>query len=274
MLQTMLGYKCDKDNISITDINSWTDFTRRVCFFGSTANQDIYKKIMPSDSALIFHLLRGELVTTIALDSCRAFSKSHENVGEGWTVDDNKHVSVKWDNDVENVRKLLHSKKKIQMVHCNCEKGDRCSGFGRGCKNCAKACRPCNKTCNCKADCRNPHNNGGFCKLCEKSKTQTQTSVDTEEIEDSKFDNIEFDIDGHQGIYDYVHNNDDKFLGFDEYFQDTDQIEDYLDLPTVLDVDEPMPPDELLYVTDLVNRPLAEADIQIIMDNLHQSILM
>ena len=47
----------------------------------------------------------------IELDSYREFSKSHENVGEGWIVDENKHVAVvNWDNAVENVCKLLHSK--------------------------------------------------------------------------------------------------------------------------------------------------------------------
>jgi len=60
----------------------------------------------------------------IELDSYREFSKSHENVGEGWIVDENKHVAVvNWDNAVENVCKLLHSKigfKWCICIYCVC----------------------------------------------------------------------------------------------------------------------------------------------------------
>ena len=75
-LLTWLQYDVAKE-CKIISQTEWTDFTRRVCFFDSTGSQDLFKTLMPSDSALKLHCLRGEYIITLAMESCMALFLKH-----------------------------------------------------------------------------------------------------------------------------------------------------------------------------------------------------
>jgi hypothetical protein len=55
-----LQYDMKKGNVKVISLQEWTDFTRHVCYFDCRGMRDLFQLLLPSDSALRLHALRGE----------------------------------------------------------------------------------------------------------------------------------------------------------------------------------------------------------------------
>ena len=172
--------------------------------------------------------LRGEFIIQLALESPMASSDHYKRPEEfGW-----KYVGdileIIWDENIETTRKQLKKRRPLPKAKCSCRTG-KCSIQSKGCKNCAKSCRPCTSACVCKAQCSNPHNDGGTCQLCndnindkhnidsdsENSTSEKDTSSSGDETED----------------YDYIGKEDEKDdSDLELYFNNESE---YLHIPTV-----------------------------------------
>jgi hypothetical protein len=163
-LKTLLSWlQYDVSSCRITTEQEFNDFVRRVCFFNGSTTKDLFKIIMPSDSALSLHCLRGAYVLQLAMESVVPFVDSYMNCNGGW-VKENGIVKVKWENDIDSIRKDLKTKKTLPVVRCGCKS---CTLSGRGCVSCWKKCVGCTSACHCKGLCNNPHNPpGGTCNVC------------------------------------------------------------------------------------------------------------
>ena len=142
---------------SITNLSQWHDFTRRVCFYHSSASRDHEYLLIPSCTALKYHMLRCQYIIKLVYTSMQgqAFADSVENYG--WK-DVSGKIQIVWENE-DFVNKHCTSSK-----GCGCKGG--CDGSKAGCKNCYRMCKPCTPKCKCKINCKNPHNNGGKCDKC------------------------------------------------------------------------------------------------------------
>lgn len=180
------------DNIvPLRTIYDWHDFTRRICFYHSSGSKDHESLLIPTVSALRYHMLRSEYVLKIVL----VFSDS-TNIDPckyGWNIDTN--IQIVWD-DEESMKAVQTSKV------CGC-KGAKCDGSTPGCRNCFKMCKPCISKCKCKGNCKNPHNNGGKCPNCEVQEESDGDVMDTDDEQPSEIlplvtrssDIIDFDAD-------------------------------------------------------------------------------
>ena len=140
-----------------------------MCYFDLNGSKDLFKKVMPSDSALKLHCFRAEYILEIALKSCSP--ETHENTNEGWELSGD-NINVKWEENISG-KKSLSYKNPSFVLKCTRKE---CTDKGRGCVSCWKKCRPCTPLC-CKCDgkCNNPHNDGGSCtKCCVKDTQQTK----------------------------------------------------------------------------------------------------
>ena len=62
-LKTLLSWRqYDLSSCNISTESQFNDFVTRICFFNGSTSQDLFKTIMPSDSALSLHSLRGAYV--------------------------------------------------------------------------------------------------------------------------------------------------------------------------------------------------------------------
>ena len=59
----------DVHEIKITSLDEWAEFTRRVCYFNNQGSPDLFKLVLPSNSALKLHV-RASYVLKLALESC------------------------------------------------------------------------------------------------------------------------------------------------------------------------------------------------------------
>jgi hypothetical protein len=105
----------------------------------------------------------------LAMESCTSQSDAYLTTNEGWLTDGEK-ITIKWEENMTEVRKKLAYKKPPLLNKCSCK---NCSVTGRGCTQCAKACKPCTSKCKCKGLCNNPHNNGGTCYKCSETVANT-----------------------------------------------------------------------------------------------------
>ena len=236
-----LGYLTEKspenEAVKITSLPEWTEFTRRVCYFSNHGSKHLYKNILPSDIALKLHVLRGEYVTRLALESAIPLSDHHLNYTNfGWKKNGDE-IEVMWDENVEETRKELTRKRKPPVNKCSCRaKENKCGFLGRGCKNCCKDCKPCNDSCSCKGNCHNPHNGGGTCPKCSGNNNDNQTilveeqsncvQIDTENSLDSDSENDYLSNSDAESESELVLCND--CPGFSEYF---DTEEGFVELP-------------------------------------------
>jgi hypothetical protein len=150
--------------IKITNIQEWTEFTRRVCFFMNQGSKNLYQLILPSNNSIKLHCNRGSFVMRLALELGKQCSDLYEKYEEfGWLKIGGK-VHIIWDENFEEEQKKLNSKRKLPMSKCSCKTG--CKIDGKGCTNCTKSCKPCSSKCACKGVCQNPHNKGGDCSKC------------------------------------------------------------------------------------------------------------
>ena len=163
-LLSWLQYDITNKPPKFSSPTEWTDFTRRVCYFNSRGSKDLFKNIMPSDSALKLHCFRGEYVLKLAMESCDGESDTYKNLNDGWEQD-TQQIKVKWEEDIASIKKTLsYQKPRLTVQKCTCK---HCSDSGRGkCRSCWAKCKACNYNCSCKALCDNPHNNGGSCAKC------------------------------------------------------------------------------------------------------------
>ena len=92
-------------------------------------------------------------------------------------------MSIKWEEDIEGIKRSLKYKKVPLAVGCGCAKGCAISKTGTSrCKSCSKQCKPCiADRCKCKAQCNNPHNNGGTCLKCANVSTDDAAAQNTVE---------------------------------------------------------------------------------------------
>ena len=157
--------------VPLRKISDWHDFTRRICFYHSTGSKDHECLLVPTLSALRYHMLRSEYI----LKTVFAFNTDAIDASQyGWRID-NSIISVIWD-DEDTMKSVVASK------GCGC-KGAKCDGSTAGCRNCYKMCKPCNSRCKCKGNCKNPHNNGGTCTRCEQRDETDDNATDDEDQE-------------------------------------------------------------------------------------------
>ena len=230
-----LGYNI-KDNLEITSLHQWADFTRRVCYFHNQGSADLFKLILPSDEALRLHVSRGSYVLQMAVKSCDSNSELYKILPEGWVEHDGK-VKIKWDENIDEIRKELRKRKKSFVRKCGCKSG-KCSGEGRGCNNCCKQCKPCNQQCTCKGICSNPYNNGGTCSKCKIASTHdhnlhvqmtSQTNSPYLTVDYTNFDShSDCDSISDASSEDEVN---DQVSDFNTYFVDDDDTNTFLKLP-------------------------------------------
>ena len=62
-----------KQNCTITGLNSWIEFTRRICYFSNQGAENLYRQIQPSDTAFRLQKLRIDFVLNIAIENCLNF---------------------------------------------------------------------------------------------------------------------------------------------------------------------------------------------------------
>ena len=139
-----LGYDATDEALGILTEEQWASFTRRIIYFSNHGSRDLYRNMLPSDTALELHIRRGKYILKCTMESTFSDSTTINQVEQyGWEIHDGK-VEVKWDNNIHQLRKKLSSKRKPPGNKCTCQAGGSiCTMEGRGCKNCAKACKPC-----------------------------------------------------------------------------------------------------------------------------------
>ena len=116
-------------------------------FFNGSTSQDLFKTIMPLESALSLHCLRGAYVLQLAMESIIPDSDTYKHCNEGWT-DENGITMIKWESDIDHIKKSLKVKTSSPVVKCGCKS---CSLTGRGgCRSCWKNCIGCTSACSCK----------------------------------------------------------------------------------------------------------------------------
>ena len=128
-------------------MSQWHEFTRRVCFHHSSGSKDHECLLIPSLSALRFHMLHSEYVLKIVFHACNSTLPPISACEYGWSMVNNQ-LQVVWDE--EEVMDKVKSNK-----GCGC-KGAKCDGSRAGCQNCYQMCRPCTMKCKCKLKCNNP----------------------------------------------------------------------------------------------------------------------
>ena len=138
-------------------LSDWHDFTRRVCFYHSSGSKDHESLLIPTLSALRYHMLRSEYILKVVFASFDQHA-SIDPYQYGWNVV-NSCISIVWDEE-ESIKSVQVNK------GCSC-KAAKCDGSTAGCRNCFRMCKPCTRKCKCKGNCKNPHNNGGKCPTCE-----------------------------------------------------------------------------------------------------------
>ena len=141
----------------LQNITQWHDFTRRVCFHHSSGSKDHESLLIPSVSALRFHMSRSEYVLKTVFHACSSNLPPISACEYGWRMVNNQ-IQIVWDEE-EVMDKVKANK------GCGC-KSAKCDGSTVGCRNCYQMCRPCTMKCKCKLKCNNPHNNGGTCPRC------------------------------------------------------------------------------------------------------------
>ena len=114
-----LGYNMKEGNVKVTTMQEWVDFTQRVCFFQETGSADLHKLIVPSYQALQLHISRTNFVMKLAIESCLTSPTSFKCFGPGW-FEKNNDIYVKWEDDVEKVRKDISTTRKsiIKRYYC------------------------------------------------------------------------------------------------------------------------------------------------------------
>jgi hypothetical protein len=219
-----LAYDADslkKQTIKITNIQEWTEFTRRICFFMNQGSKNLYQLILPSDNSLKLHCQRGSFVMKLALEVKNHCSNLYKMYQEfGW-LKIGETVHIIWDENFEEEQKKLNSKRKLPISKCGCTTG--CKIGGRGCNNCTKSCKPCSIKCACKGMCQNPHNNGGDCIKCHQNEEEP-------EIEEAQTDDLLL-----------------PFHDLDAYFNTQNQT--FVDIPTEANYTE-SDSDSDFYVSD------------------------
>ena len=155
--------------VPFTKLSDWHDFTRRICFYHSTGSKDHECLLVPTMSALRYHMLRSEYVIKTVFSFTT--STTIDVIQYGWRMDNS--ISVIWD-DEDTMKAIVASK------GCGC-KGAKCDGSTAGCRNCYRMCKACNSRCKCKGSCNNPHNNGGTCARCEPHDESDDNATDDEE---------------------------------------------------------------------------------------------
>ena len=71
-LREWIGFDT-KQNCTITGLNSWIEFTRRICYFSNQEAENLYRQIQPSDTAFRLQKLRIDFVLNIAIENCLNF---------------------------------------------------------------------------------------------------------------------------------------------------------------------------------------------------------
>ena len=109
-----LGYSKDNSH-KLTTLAEWTNLTRRVCYFSNHGSKNLYQNIIPSDSALNLHRLRGEFVIKFVLEIPVQFSDHYKLCEQyGWIQAD-EGIQIKWDKQMKNTRKELTTKRNHQL---------------------------------------------------------------------------------------------------------------------------------------------------------------
>ena len=184
----------DMSTCRISGQQDFSDFVRRICFFNGTNSPDLFKTIMPSNSALALHCARGEYVLKLAMESVKAYTDTYKRCNNGW-ITDNNTILIKWEENIETIKKDLKVKRRRGplVVKCTCQS---CGLTGRGCVSCWKKCLGCSDACACKGLCANPHNMpGGTCDKCKI--TPEEVEMNDEDIEEEEEVEENNDLFGH-----------------------------------------------------------------------------
>ena len=158
--------------VPLTTLSDWHDFTRRICFYHSTGSKDHECLLVPTLSALRYHMLRCEYVLKTVFSVVNSVHNIIDPSQYGWRIDESV-ISIVWD-DEQTMKAVVESK------GCGC-KGAKCDGSTAGCRNCYRMCKPCNPRCKCKGICSNPHNNNGTCPRCESNNESDDSATEDEE---------------------------------------------------------------------------------------------
>ena len=189
-LLVWLSYDFTSQNVKVTTLEEFSDFTRRVCYFNCPGSSDVLKLMLPTTSALELHVCRANYCLQILFESCYPFPTSYQKIGRGWIMVDDKCL-IEWES--QKVQKELEKKRmkpKSVIVKCLCS-SVACCGPNSRCKKCTKSCRPCSTKCKCKANCLNPHNNGGDCSKCRNEQGVRNNIADGEQISSEAIVQIE-----------------------------------------------------------------------------------
>jgi hypothetical protein len=225
-----------KGEITINTAASFADLTRRVCFFDCKGKADLFKLILPSDSALKLHSLRAEHAMQIVMESCQSHCDTFEKPNGGWLYKGGK-ISISWEDNINQIKKELRYKKPSLVNRCSCKD---CSGKA-GCSQCAKACKPCTAKCKCKGEiCFNPHKDGGTCPKCNSQNTGDNTTSQSSEAtpkdipeqpqhngeentnEGGDIDDASSEDEDEEDENDVDDNKEDDILDFNEFFGSND----------------------------------------------------
>ena len=138
--QNLLKWLAYSGEESITNLSQWHEFTRRVCFYHSSASKDHEYLLIPSSTALKYHMLRCQYIIKVVYTSMQGQTLSGGIENYGWK-DVNGKIQILWENeDFVN----MHCTSK----GCGCKGG--CDGSKVWCKNCYRMCKPCTSKCKCK----------------------------------------------------------------------------------------------------------------------------
>lgn len=231
---------------------SWTEFTRRMCYFSNHGSQNLYRLIPPSDTALSLQKARIEFVLNIACQSTVPFSDLYSEIDKfGWKINEG-NVEIVWEENIDSLKKDLSSKRKLPIHKCSCQTTkEKCAVSSRGCKNCCKACKPCNPACKCRGLCENPHNGGGTCEKCcspeSKFSLQSKEENQLNEASSDESDTEQTFISEESDMEDSDNDKDLEQQIFYDYFSDDEQ---YLKMPEKFSFTE-IDPNTDIYFTDI-----------------------
>lgn len=246
-----IGYD-KKENFDISSMASWTEFTRRMCYFSNHGSQNLYRLIPPSDTALSLQKARIEFVLNIACQSTVPFSDLYSEIDKfGWKINEG-NVEIVWEENIDSLKKDLSSKRKLPIHKCSCQTTkEKCAVSSRGCKNCCKACKPCNPACKCRGLCENPHNGGGTCEKCcspeSKFSLQSKEENQLNEASSDESDTEQTFISEESDMEDSDNDKDLEQQIFYDYFSDDEQ---YLKMPEKFSFTE-IDPNTDIYFTDI-----------------------
>lgn len=203
-------------DLEVGSLQMFADFTRRVCYYDCQGKTDLFKMLLPSDSALTLHAFRANYIMQLVMECNIAVTDTHETTNEGWVVDKGK-VAIKWEDNMNEIKKGLQYKKPPMSagIGCGCKKGCSLSTkLTTRCKICTKQCNPCRAECGCKGLCNNPHNNGGKCSICK-------TVTEPERSNNSSANQSESDSEDSEEEFIYEADDDNvDFNDFNDFFGD------------------------------------------------------